>query len=772
MKQGKLMKFSGFLSLFTALTVSALVFQSCSSFNYKTYDEKSNEGIDDPDPNYALTLDENFQDFTNYMFIGNRIENFSTYFNTYFNATEDFDVGYEDYATKVLATYSERQTSIYTKPVLSQEAIDKFNKAIEKASKIIQYHKSSHFMDRSVMLVGKSYFYLGDYLKAERKFSEFISKLNKSPLIDEALLYLARTQLRLENEGPAVQRLNDLIKSSMNRQVVSESYQSLAEYYLNKKDNANAIKNFKKAIEYSNDNEFKAQMQFLVGTVTAIDNPKAAAVEFNKVLDYNASFDLEYLARYNYAKNLILSNEFSRSKNTLEDLEVKYKDNAPYLGQISYMNGAYYEQKKDFKSSNSGYYEVIRNFPSTIPSADASFRIGSYYESIPQDYLNALRYYRFSTEQNGNGTNHAIAMAKINTFKRYFELRSIITGVQISTEYDAEFKRKTNTGGEGDPNDPGKTLDGDPKGGSLPGNNFKTSSFQTNSFLSYNYFLPADSNTTIVDSFEIKREAIANAKYEIAELFLYNLSKPDSCEIYLKEALSESDNNDFKAKVMFALASYYRNTGSEAKGDDILRDIIAQYPNSSMANSSRRLLNISIENEVSTDAGDSLFSQAETKFVNREYEPALSGFRELITLYPSSIHVERSLYATGWIYENVYNKPDSAYYFYSSLIKTAPNSQTAAMIQDKVYEYEQFNQVPLIDTSGIKIDSSGTNSNTNGLDTSKSTIDPEQLIKEFEESQKKSGEQEEKPPVEDGTNPDMKKEEETVPVDPTGSDGK
>jgi uncharacterized protein YabN with tetrapyrrole methylase and pyrophosphatase domain len=66
------------------------------------------------------------------MFIGNRIENFGTYFNTFFNAKENFDEAYEDYVTRVLSTYNERLDSIYATPGISQEAKDKFNR-IEKA---------------------------------------------------------------------------------------------------------------------------------------------------------------------------------------------------------------------------------------------------------------------------------------------------------------------------------------------------------------------------------------------------------------------------------------------------------------------------------------------------------------------------------------------------------------------------------------------------------------------------------------------------------------
>src|SRR4030095_16311936 len=203
----KKLKFSNFS--FLIFVFFLILLQSCSSFLYKTYDAEANKNVDDPEPNYDITLDQNFQNFTTYMFIGNRIENFGTYFNTYFNAKENFDNAYDDYVTRVLSVYSERLDSILAKPSLSQESSDKFNTAIEKASKVIQYHKSSEFMDKSVLLVGKAYFYLGDYLKAERKFSEFISKLKSSTLIDEAQLYLAKTQLRLDNEKPAMERFNN-----------------------------------------------------------------------------------------------------------------------------------------------------------------------------------------------------------------------------------------------------------------------------------------------------------------------------------------------------------------------------------------------------------------------------------------------------------------------------------------------------------------------------------------------------------------------------------
>ena len=711
-----------------------LAFSACSSFNYKTYDENQNKGVEDPDPNYEVTLDGNFQDFTGFMFIGNRIENFSTYFNTYFNASESFDAAYDDYATRVLANYNVNQDSIFARPQLSQESIDKFNIAIEKASKVIQYHKSSQYMDRSVLLIGKSYFYLGDYLKAERKFSEFISKLKASRYLDEALLYLARTQLRLDIEKPALERFNDLIKNSKEKNVVSESYQSLAEYYLNKRDYDNAIKNFKSAIEFSGDSEFKAQMQFLVASVTARSNHKLAAKEYDKVLDYDASYDLEYLARYNMAKSLVASGDFKNADDLIEDLSVKYKDVPANLGQVNYLRGVYFDEKKDNKLSVSQYYEVIKNFPATIPSADASFKLAQYYEA-KNNYLNCYLYYRFSTEQSNTGTYYREAMNKANTFKRYFELRGIITGETINTEYNEEFKKKTTKDYDklGDPNkNPVKGLDNGKSGGFFGDG-------VTDSVIS-----GEDSTFTIVDTSHTKEKQVSAAKFELAELFLYDLNRADSSEIYLKEALNESYDYDFSAKVLFALSALYRKLEMNAKSEEVLNTIVRDYPLSAVANSSRKLLNMSMVDEFRGDSSDSLYSSAENKFVNKDYKGALDDFRVLISSYPSSVHLEKAYFGAGWIYENIIYNNDSAYFFYSSLVKDAPNSEAAAIVMQKVEEYETFNKSNVIDTTGTNLQPSNQENNEIKKETEpekktesenvEGNIDPLLLQKESEKS--------------------------------------
>jgi len=674
------MKTFKYSTLFILIPVLSLIgFQSCSTFTYKTYEEQKD--TEDPEPNYGLTLNPDFQEYTSYMFIGNRVENFGTYFNTFFNAKENYEEAYEDYETRVLSTYSERLDSIYATPNLSQEAKDKFNKSIEKASKVIQYHKSSAFMDQAVLLIGKCYFYLGDYVKAERKFSEFVSKLSKSPFIDEALLFLARTQLRLGTDERALATLNSLIQNPKDKHIVAEAYQSLGEYYINKKDYNSSIKNYKKSIEFSDDNEFKAQMQFLIASVTARQNPGMGAAEFMKVLSYNTSYELEYLARFNHVKNLILSGRFTGVLKLLDEMRVDYKENTESLSDIDYLAAKYYEQKKDYKKAVKSYKEVIINYPKTVASSDASYSIANYYENSAGDYLTAFKYYKFSNEENINGGNAGITNKKIAVFKRYFELRSIIADKEINTQYDTVFLRelkpefKESEENKGEIKNKGKGEEGP---GGKPGG----------IRAEFNFLSDSSKTTSLEDSLKLKAENIAKAKFELAELFIYDIAKPDSAEKYLVQAYEESENYDFKSNVLFALAVLYKNNGNAAKYEEILRTIVEKYSLSPVANECRKLLNLPLVIESNESSEDSIFSFAENKFVNREYGEALGGFMEICSNYPSSQYYVKSNYAAGWIYENVFQKPDSAVFFYTKVIEGDPSSVFFNIVVDKLSEYQ------------------------------------------------------------------------------------
>ena len=59
-------------------------------------------------------------------------------------------------------------------------------KVIEKCSNILQFSSNSSYVDDALMMLGKSFYYQKNYLKAQRKFEELISTQPNSDYVLEA----------------------------------------------------------------------------------------------------------------------------------------------------------------------------------------------------------------------------------------------------------------------------------------------------------------------------------------------------------------------------------------------------------------------------------------------------------------------------------------------------------------------------------------------------------------------------------------------------------
>ena len=82
--------------------------------NYATHRtiSKDNTDQEDPEPQYEISLEDDYQDFTSYIFMGNRVENFSTFFNVYYTADDEFTQALEEYRTNTLAAYNRKLDSL------------------------------------------------------------------------------------------------------------------------------------------------------------------------------------------------------------------------------------------------------------------------------------------------------------------------------------------------------------------------------------------------------------------------------------------------------------------------------------------------------------------------------------------------------------------------------------------------------------------------------------------------------------------------------------
>ncbi len=703
----------------------SLEFGGCNYVSHRTV-SRSSVGADDPDPDYNVSLNYEYQDFTSFMYMGNRSETFGTFFNKFFSAGEDYDEALKEYRTSTIATYNRRLDSLNITPPVQQSTKDKFTKVIERCSKIIQYNKNTRYFDQAVLLIGLSYFYSNDYLQAERKFDEFLSRLSKSEFTADALLYLGKTKFKLGKNSEAESILKNLLNNTNKDEIKSEIFQELAIYNLSRRNTQDAVSYFINSIDLTKDKEIKAERQFILAKIYSIHDIGKAAQEYNQAYKNTSNFDLEFYAKLNEAKVLLLQKRFGEADEILGKLNKKYIEYPDFkqLVELEIANKDFYTD--NYKDARLKYFEVISAHPGGKAAAESYYKLGEYYEYVKKDFLKSLISYKKAYETSLALDYYELARKKSGIIDRYFTLTAVIhdtTKITIPDEepdlvkYKLDYEERHNPGKREEIENPNKGLN-EPKGGGFIGNDSIGSNedslsesgiipenilkkIQNDSIpvpgdttgLSKN--IPGDTIKTPVVNEDSIKAAKNNLKleayFELAEIFYYDLKQSDSSIHYLNTIISNYDNPDWISKALFYLGSIYKSLGDTVKSSEYFARVIKDFPNSVYANESRKNLGLQIV-EQSFDAADSLVTQAGMFFDSGNTDKMIPLLQEAVSRYPESPVIPKAIYTLGWTYENVYLSKDSAVKYYSRLKTEFPNSEYAKSVASRLEFYESLDK--------------------------------------------------------------------------------
>ena len=129
-------------------------------------------------------------------------DNFTTYFNLYYNTATLF----EDAESEIL---SQKRDLFSNDPlVISGTAKTSLIKVIEKSSKLLQFNATSSYVDEALIMLGKSFYYQGNYQKSKRKFEELLATdIDDDEIITEADLWIAKNSFELRENTKALKLL-------------------------------------------------------------------------------------------------------------------------------------------------------------------------------------------------------------------------------------------------------------------------------------------------------------------------------------------------------------------------------------------------------------------------------------------------------------------------------------------------------------------------------------------------------------------------------------
>ncbi|RAI86957.1 type IX secretion system periplasmic lipoprotein PorW/SprE [Algoriphagus yeomjeoni] len=233
-------------------------------------------------------------------FTNRTFHNVTAHFNAYYLA----DVRLKEVEAEVYQNYKEDYTQIL--PVFIpldsatiQANAEKLQSSRELASKAIEWHKISNWVDDSYYILGKLDYYQSHFDDAQNTFKYINVNSKSDDLRHKTLITLLRLyvdQGEFENANFTIDYLSK--ESGISDENRYELYRTLAYYYERRGDKSGVIGALDKAIEYSRNNKEESRINFILAQRYQREGFDALAHEYyEKSLAGNPPYERSFYAQ-------------------------------------------------------------------------------------------------------------------------------------------------------------------------------------------------------------------------------------------------------------------------------------------------------------------------------------------------------------------------------------------------------------------------------------------------------------------------------------------
>jgi tetratricopeptide (TPR) repeat protein len=576
--------------------------------------------------------------------------NFTTYYNTYYNMNRltaecEDEFEFQDEKKRIEPRLFIPQPDIYTPeehtigppPFMVEFIVSKqkrqpvqikLDSIIIKGSKILAYKSKSSFIQGSLWLMSKSFFYQEDWMNSQVKCSELIDKFPDGEFSPDAHLLYSKNllvQRKYEAGELMLSRTVDVAWQKKRYDILSEAFRIQAELALYQSDFEKALRPYRQAISQSDDGDLKARWQLdLAALLFRTGYFKQAVAEFKKVRLYSPDYVQKFESYLYEASSL------ARIKNYAEADEI--------------LNDLY----------NDGKFEEWRSFTvaQQLNSARLKKRDTTY---IPPLDLDPSKNIDLTSAEIKGDSSYATSVAMIG----YFFERGVDfyydNDYQKARSYFAKSRLK------------------------------RTPAFSTSNKmfdLLNNWDIKRQSveklKKTILDTSKVVSDTVkfqyANDLYALGRIH-EELKNKDSVIYYYK--LAAENSPIFLSGSSQHLHNYARviRDKDPQKADSLLDVIVYSHPLTDFGKDAQNQLGYT-KNFVIDTVAELYYSGANLQKFG-DYPFAISQFTKIYEKFPASKFAAKSLYTIGWIFEHPLQNFDSALYYYKLLLEKYPNSEYA-----------------------------------------------------------------------------------------------
>jgi len=589
------------------------------------------------------------------------------YFNTFYNTKKFYKEGIEE----------QKRRGADNKPTSTE--IQKYDKAIEKASKLLQLHPKSRYVDDALLLLGECFFYKQEYLKAQRKFQELIAIFPKSGLVPRAQIWLAKTNIELNDYAGAELVLNALQQREKKGDLANQAQYFLGEIYFRQERLPEAAKAFEAVVRKLGDEKMRGAAYMRLGecymTLQQYDLAAAALRRAGSIAKNDADF--KFHVRLQYADALKNDRRFDEALNVLNGMLKEFSTHRD-LALIKLAIADCTRLQGKIETAIKQYNAIIENHQRTDASAAAFFALGEIHERYNGDYSKAKECYDNVRRESGRSDKVTEAASRSKALGDLIKLKETIATL--------ERQRKALAGGQAD----SSRLAVAAKGAA---SNTSQRSISHVPRRARNAGALQNAAKNSGDPLKLAAE-LAKSKILLAELFMFNFNRPDSAMREYLDVFEFFPQTEYAPQAMYSLAYILGDAPATlAMRDSILQALTSQYGNTPQGHGAKRQLGFADTMAVTTAPG--LFREAEELLIaQNDAQGAVQLYQKFLQRQPESRLAAQSLYAMGWIYEHKLSDNEQALAAYKKLIETYPDSPMARRVRPKVAAVEQKKSEP------------------------------------------------------------------------------
>ncbi len=598
----------------------------------------------------------------------------------------------------------------------SSSEMQKYQHAIEKASRVLEFYPKSKYVDDALMLLGECFYYRREYKKAQRKFEELTELYPKSKFVPKAKLLMAKTFLGLRDFQEAERRFREItIDEKFNKQFREEAEYELGGLYFEREDYELAAEHYQSTAKHSSDKLIRAMSLFRLGECyLKLKNLDEAPKVLSKAVQASPNEDFKSQATFKLGEAQNARKDYKQAIRTFSRLLSK-EYNEKRIPRIKLQLANNLRLNGEMEEAIKWYNNIVEEHKRTDAAARGYFALGEIEEYNNHDYRKAQEDYDLVRGESASSPIVPLAKQRSGNIKQLLELEASIAkleGREIATDSTLAGKKgkkkRTRNKKDDAPIDlgadgmwmnysgrdrpPPKTLteltEVDKQRATLLSDKQLAAVSAADSIATGKTAAVLDSAALAAQKEKQEKDKkiqLAEKKLALAQLLFFNFNKVDTAVAEYNQVVNEGMDSSSTIRALYSLGYIYMSVKHDTTlADSVLHRLIETYPESQHADGARKMLGLPlVQNQV--DSAQVIYEQAEDAyFENHDLDKALNLYETIIEHYPESDYAPKAIYAKGWYYARTLYDLDQAKDEYQLLVDKYPDSPFTKKVQPEL----------------------------------------------------------------------------------------